>query len=187
MAGPQITEMVQNPLAVSFPDFLRVFGEKMEPILLAQPGMLSIVTGVVVAPNGQHEPVAVSLTQWASLEAHDAFLKSPSAGPFFEVAKTLLTGPPTINHYKIGEVAPGSLRSRYSRIIKASALDGRKLSDGATGNFGHCVERPEQMAMVLFGDALHSVEGASDIFEGVLEAFTVEWHIHHSNESVSRL
>ncbi|KAF3356376.1 hypothetical protein VdG1_03887 [Verticillium dahliae VDG1] len=122
MAAPPVTEMVQNPLGVPYPAFLRVFTEKMEPILLAQPGLISLITGLVVNPaaDDQHPPTAVSLAQWRSLEAHEAFLQSPSAGPFFEAAKSLLRGPPTIHHYQLGSLSSSNLKSRYSRIEKTS-------------------------------------------------------------------
>jgi quinol monooxygenase YgiN len=188
MGGPQVTEMVQNPLAVSFPDFLRVFAEQLEPILLAQPGMLSIVTGVVVAQNGYHEPVAVSLAQWESLTAHEAFLASAAAAPFFATAKTLLAGPPTINHYELGEVAAGSLKSRFGRIIKAGKSRGTgNLSGLTSANTGTCVEIPDRIAVVLFGDDHRSIEEGNGSIKDISEAFTVEWHRHQSNESGSRL
>jgi hypothetical protein len=44
----------------------------------------------------------VSLTQWSSLDAHQRFLESAEAGPFFQALTSLTAGPPTVAHYNFG-------------------------------------------------------------------------------------
>lgn len=184
MANSPVTELVQNPLRVSFPEFIQVFAEKMEPILLAQPGLLSVTTGVVIDSNGGHQQYAVSIAQWESLEAHEAFLKSPAAPRFFEAAKPLLAGPPTIHHYELGDLSSTSLRSRYSRIFKSSPPNVANLGPiyerhvGVQGNeaanTGPCIEVQGQSALVLFGSEPDFVLIDNGEFYG--EWFTVLWH-----------
>ncbi|CRK26651.1 hypothetical protein BN1708_014619 [Verticillium longisporum] len=185
MAAPPVTEMVQNPLGVSYQEFLRVFTEKMEPILLVQPGLVSVITGLVVNPaaDDQHPPTAVSLAQWRSLEAHEAFLQSPSAGPFFEAAKSLLRGPPTIHHYQLGSLSSSNLESRYSRIEKTSEPHDSELQPPYeaqvqahgqdTAKIGACIEIPQQKAYISFGDGEESCIGGPSV--AGIEAFTVAW------------
>jgi len=51
-----VIELVEIPLAVSFEQFWSLFELELEPVLLAQPGLISVFTGMKIdglhaAPN----------------------------------------------------------------------------------------------------------------------------------------
>ncbi|KAH7022043.1 hypothetical protein EDB80DRAFT_769097 [Ilyonectria destructans] len=184
--GPA-TELVQIPLAVPFSEFLSVFSQHLEPVLLAQPGLRSIMTGVTIPAKDGEQLFAVSLTQWDSIEAHEAFSNSPDAGPFFEKVQPLTTGPPTVEHYYLGTVDPSVYQSRYGLVLKFSVLDGQiqtaayqehvSTQGKAAALMGNCVELQSQSASVLFGDgqAFEAARGVWDSNE-LASFFTVRWH-----------
>lgn len=159
-----VTELVEIPLCVSFDDFLSTFIQQLEPVLLAQPGIISILTGTgsKMTTSGQKDEFAVSLTQWESMEVHGAFLQSPSAGPFFETLQHLTSGPPTINHYHLGPLPPSAFRSCYALFRKYSASDHNtqlqhSAERGETPGMGvsvagDCLEIGSQRLSVLFSD-----------------------------------
>ncbi|KAH7133765.1 hypothetical protein EDB81DRAFT_887576 [Dactylonectria macrodidyma] len=185
--GPA-TELVQIPLGVPFSEFISVFGQHLEPVLLAQPGLLSVMTGVIVPTKEGEQPFAVSLTQWDSVESHAAFTNSPDAGPFFSRVQPLTTGPPIVEHYYLGAVDPSIQQSRYSLISKFSgqnspvqeatheahvaahgktaALAGKQAGDGT------------KSASVLFGDSPVFEAAAGGVWNADESAtsFTVQWH-----------
>ncbi|KAK7409172.1 hypothetical protein QQX98_008665 [Neonectria punicea] len=184
--GP-ITELVQIPLAISFTEFLDVFSKRLEPVLLAQPGLRSVMTGVTIPKNDGKKPFAVSLTQWDSLEAHEAFGNSQDAGPFFDTLKPLATGPPTIEHYYLGHLESAIGQSRYSQILKFSVGGGdaqeavfkaHVTSHGkAAALQGHCVEVDGQTALVLFDDG-RGFTPAPKAWKSddISSSFIVQWH-----------
>ncbi|KAH7419743.1 hypothetical protein BKA64DRAFT_24489 [Cadophora sp. MPI-SDFR-AT-0126] len=95
-----VTEIVEIPLDVPFADFLRVFQLELLPVLLAEPGVLSVRTGVKIrASEKSTHAWAVSLTEWDSLKCHARFVKKETSAPFFEKAAKISRGPPTIDHY----------------------------------------------------------------------------------------
>ena len=160
-SGP-VTELVEIPLVVPFDDFLSIFTRQLEPVLLAQQGLISVLTGTASkATSGQQDGFAVSLTQWESMDAHAAFLQGPTAGPFFETLKSLTSGPPTINHYYIGPLTPEAFRSRYAWFQKYSSADRhvqsqeseqRGVDPGVTTLVGDCFEIGSQRLSVSFSD-----------------------------------
>lgn len=182
--GP-VTELVEIPLCVPFEDFLSIFTRQLEPVLLAQPGIISILTGSGSKTTGSHGGTfAVSLTQWESMEAHAAFLQGPAAGPFFETVRNLASGPPTINHYYIGPLPPAALKSEYAWFRKDSASashtqsqDSEELGGpGAVMLVGDCLEIESQSLSVSFGEVQRSraSSGVGKV-EGSENSFTVVW------------
>ncbi|KAL1856373.1 hypothetical protein Daus18300_010745 [Diaporthe australafricana] len=162
--GP-VTELVRIPLAVPFEPFLSTFTSELEPVLLAQPGIVSILTGVIVPTDGQNGAYAVSITQWEDMEAHGAFLESPAAKPFFETLQPLATGPPAIEHYWLGRLNSTALGSHFAHVSIfdcsgtqsfVTELLARHVNspDGGrrVGVAGSCIEVKEQGVLILFSD-----------------------------------
>lgn len=181
--GP-VTELVRIPLAVPFKAFLATFTSKLEPVLLAQDGILSILTGVIIPNSDLKQPHAVSITQWESMDAHNAFLESPAAKPFFTAVEPLATGPPAIEHYYLGGLNPAALRSRFAHVSifdsRGDILSQRKVlerhidsSDRQTraAVSGNCIEVNGQSAMVLFSERDDFKTG--ELGKGLVTSFLV--------------
>lgn len=181
--GP-VTELVRIPLAVPFEGFLATFTSKLEPVLLAQNGILSILTGVIIPKDDLKQPHAVSITQWESMDAHSAFLESPAAKPFFAAVEPLATGPPAIEHYSLGSLNPAALRSRFAHVSifdsHGSILSQRKVLERHINSpdgqmraavAGNCIEVNRQSAMVLFGEK-DDFE-TSELGDGLVTSFVV--------------
>lgn len=193
--GP-VTELVRIPLAVPFETFLSTFTSQLEPVLLAQDGILSILTGVIVPNDDLKQPHAVSITQWESMDAHGVFLESPAAKPFFAAVEPLATGPPAIEHYYLGNLTPAALRSRFVHISifdsRGSISSQRKVLEQHVNSpdgwkraavAGSCVEVNEQSAMMLFGetDDFKTAEAG----DGLVTAFVVR--LERSQNKVATL
>lgn len=181
--GP-VTELVRIPLAVPFEAFLSTFTSQLEPVLLAQDGISSILTGVMVSANELKQPHAVSITQWESMEAHGAFLESPAAKPFFAKLEPLATGPPAIEHYYLGRLTPAALRSRFAHVSifdsRGSISHHRSVLERHINTpegwkraavAGSCVEVDGQSAMVLFSERDDFT--ISEVGDGLLISFVV--------------
>ncbi|KAJ0108415.1 hypothetical protein J7T55_005392 [Diaporthe amygdali] len=181
--GP-VTELVRIPLAVSFESFLTTFTSQLEPVLLEQDGILSILTGMMVSTDELRGAYAVSITQWESMEAHAAFLDSAAAKPFFETLEPLAEGPPAIEHYHLGRLTSAALQSRFAHVSlfdsRARLSSQRKAlerhiqsQDGLkrTGVSGSCIEVKEQSALVLFSEG-NDFETA-ELVDGVVVSFVV--------------
>lgn len=162
--GP-VTELVRIPLAVPFEAFLSTFTSQLEPVLLAQDGILSVLTGVIVPNDDLKQPHAVSITQWESMDAHGVFLESPAAKPFFAAVEPLATGPPKIEHYYLGNLTPAALRSHFAHVSifdsRGSISSQRKVLEQHINSpdgwkraavAGSCVEVNGQSAMMLFSE-----------------------------------
>lgn len=189
--GP-VTELVQIPIRVSVVEFLDIFARELEPVLLAQPGIISILTGPTTEAEGEKEthPFVVSLTQWVSMDAHAAFLAGPSAGPFFAKLESLTLGPPTVEHYRFGRLSPFARESRYARVVKLNPSTGQTGSSPANErqvqahNHGHtlavtapCVEIPSLEAFVLFGDEprLGTEFDGAEASRDIRSSYVVKW------------
>lgn len=179
-----VTELVRIPLAVPFEAFLATFTSKLEPVLLAQDGILSILTGMIVPKDGLEQPQAVSITQWESMDAHSAFLASPAAKPFFAAVEPLATGPPAIEHYYLGSPNPAALRSRFAHVSifdsRGSILSQRKVLERHINSTdeqmraavaGNCIEVNGQSMMVLFSERNDFKTG--ELGEGLVTSFMV--------------
>lgn len=193
-----VTELVRIPLAVPFEAFLATFTSKLEPVLLAQDGILSVLTGVIVPKNDQDQPHAVSITQWESMDAHSAFLENPAAKPFFAAVEPLATGPPVIEHYYLGTVTPAALRSHFAHVSifdsRGSILSQRKVlerhvksPDGRTraAVAGNCIEVNRQSAMVLFSE--NDDFETSGLGEGLVISFVVRLERSQKKDSTLKI
>lgn len=181
--GP-VTELVRIPLAVPLETFLSTFTSQLEPVLLQQNGILSILTGVTITTDDLKGPHAVSITQWESMDAHRAFLESPAAKPFFEAVEPLAAGPPAVEHYHLVDLPPAALRSRFAHVSildsRGSISSQRKVLErhinsphGSTraALAGSCVEVDGQSAMILFSE--RDDFNTRDIGDGLLTSFVV--------------
>lgn len=181
--GP-VTELVRIPLAVPFEEFISTFTSQLEPVLLAQNGILSILTGMIVPTDDMRQPHAVSITQWESMDAHGAFLESPAAKPFFATVEPLSTGPPTIEHYYLGNLTPAALRSRFAHVSifdsRGSISSHEKVLERHISSpngwkraavAGSCLEVNEQSAMVLFSEMDDFKIG--EVGDGLMTSFVV--------------
>lgn len=179
-----VTELVRIPLAVPFEAFLSAFTSRLEPVLLAQDGVLSILAGVVAPTNDLTQPHAVSIAQWESMDAHSAFLESPAAKPFFAAVEPLATGPPAIEHYHIGRLSPAALRSRFAGVAifdsRGSIAHQRGVlerhinsPDGSERDAvaGSCIEVGGQSAIVLFSERDDFKTG--EVGDGLVVSFVV--------------
>lgn len=185
MAKPcsPVAELVENPLSIPFPEFMEIFTAELEPILLSQSGLISIMTGFILLEGGNERRIAVSLTQWESLAAHSAFLLSPSAEPFFQKVQLLTTGPPTIQHFQLGRFKPEALGSSYAHVAKSDEPGHRALREAfdwhvkAHGQgaavMGQCVEDEARKAAVLFGN--HTVSENVRNLGDSASSYTVSW------------
>ncbi|KAG6357226.1 hypothetical protein INS49_015104 [Diaporthe citri] len=193
--GP-VTELVRIPLAVSFEAFLSTFTSQLEPVLLAQDGILSILTGVIVTNDNLKQPHAVSITQWESMDAHGVFLDSPAAKPFFAAMEPLATGPPAIEHYNLGNLTPAALRSRFAHVSifdsRGSISSQQKVLERHISSrdgweraavAGSCVEVDGQSAVVLFSETDDFKTG--EVGDGLVTSFVVR--LERSEEKVTTL
>ena len=181
-----VVELVENPLSVSFSEFMNVFTHELELILLSQPGIISITTGFIVPTTGDEPRIAVSLTQWESLAAHKAFLASPSAEPFFQKIQPLTTGPPTIQHFQLGRLERETLSSSHAYVVKSDepsheslqqAFDRHVAAHGSgLAVMGPCVEDEKRRAAVLFGKHAE-FENLSSLHQ-MASCYTVSWQRH---------
>lgn len=177
-----VTELVRIPLAVPFEYFLSTFASKLEPVLLAQPGIISILTGKIITPGGSPRNFAVSITQWENMDAHAAFLGSPAAKPFFETLEPLAKGPPIIEHYYLGTLPLTALRSAFVHVAIYNSRDGSRqprvldsqVETQKSGKRirveGSCLEVEGQNAQILFSD---TSDLAGTITTGQVASFVV--------------
>lgn len=193
-----VTELVRIPLAVPFEAFLATFTSNLEPVLLAQDGILSILTGLIIPNNDLKQPRAVSITQWESMDAHSAFLESPAAKPFFAAVEPLATGPPAIEHYSLGSLSPAALRSRFAHVSildsHGSNLSQRKVLERHINSpdgqiraavAGNCIEVNGQSAMVLFSE--RDDFKTSELGEGLVTSFVVRLERSQKKDSTLKL
>ncbi|EGR50412.1 uncharacterized protein TRIREDRAFT_105524 [Trichoderma reesei QM6a] len=113
-----VAELVYTSLSVPPERYKDVYRTTLEPILLAQPGLISAMGGIIT--TGTESATAISLVVWESVDAHVAFISGPAAFPFFEASKPLMSGPPAVEHYRIGGLQTRAVQSRFSRLLKAS-------------------------------------------------------------------
>lgn len=179
-----VTELVRIPLAVTFETFLSTFTSQLEPVLLAQDGMLSVLTGVLIPNDDLKQPHAVSITQWESMDAHGVFLESPAAKPFFTNLEPLATGPPAIEHYYLGHLALTAPQSRFAHISifdsRGSISSQRAVLERHVNSpdgwkraalRGSCIEVSGQSAMVLFSE--RNAFETGEVGDGLLTSFVV--------------
>ena len=192
--GP-IIEFVWIPLAVPFGIFLSTFASQLEPVLLEQNGILSILVGEIV-PNDDLKPSrAVTITQWESMEAHGTFLRSPAAKPFVAILEPLTTGPPTIEHYYLGHLTSAALLSRFVHVSIFGSLGSissqrRMLERHINSPNGwkraarasSCIEMNWKSTVVLFSETDDFKTG--EVGHGLMASFVVR--LHRIQQKISR-
>ncbi|KAH9215625.1 hypothetical protein DL95DRAFT_500173 [Leptodontidium sp. 2 PMI_412] len=132
-----VTEVVEIPLSVPFAEFLHIFQLQLLPVLLAEPGVISVRTGTKIrASEDSTHAWAVSLTEWDSLESHAKFVQKSSSVAFFETTGSLSLGPPAIDHYKFGSLAMLG-ESECTRVIFEKGGLGQKSTGISAASLDH--------------------------------------------------
>ncbi|OTA04646.1 hypothetical protein A9Z42_0052640 [Trichoderma parareesei] len=181
-----VAELVYTGFSVPPEQYKDVYRTTLEPILLSQPGIISAMGGIIT--TGTESATAISLVIWESVDAHVAFISGPAAFPFFEASKPLMSGPPAVEHYRIGGLQTRAVQSRFSQLLKASnnedkeklakILDKCVAAEGSeTAVISNCEEDASLRTLILFN--------SSDRFEATVDALdrntsiktcTVEWY-----------
>lgn len=183
-----VTELVEIPLAAPFDHFIERFIADFEPVLLAQSGIMSVWTGKAhYGASDTNKETAVSLTQWESLDAHEAFLASPAAGPFFEGMQPLTTGPPKVEHYQLGRLDAGDGATSKMTVQKydvggskqpLQALQEEAVNKSLRSRMSLCMEERTQAAVLSFSSIYTPVIYQTLPGRGVKKtsSFMVEWY-----------
>ncbi|KAL7819107.1 hypothetical protein V8C26DRAFT_427919 [Trichoderma gracile] len=181
-----VAELVYTSLSVPPEQYKDVYRTTLEPILLAQPGLISAMGGGIT--TGTESATVISLVIWESVDAHVAFISGPAAFPFFEASKPLMSGPPAFEHYKIGGLQTRAVQSQFSRLLKASndkgkgqlatMLEKHVATEGAgMAVISDCVEDASLRTLILFYNADKfeaTVEGLDR--DTSIESLTIEWY-----------
>lgn len=146
-----VTEVVEIPLDVPFAEFLQIFQLELLPVLLAEPGVLSVRTGKgpetskchfnssllqgvkIRASEDLTHAWAVSLTEWDSLASHAKFVQKETSVPFFERTAKISRGPPTVDHYKFRNLHTLG-GSDGTRVVFQKHMAGGKSADGSAAS-----------------------------------------------------
>jgi hypothetical protein len=188
MAAPNpVTEIVEMNLIQTWTEFMPVFEARFLPILLAAPGIIDVRTGqcfystpslsqfltcLFVGPKvkrqGELEPRSiVSITQWESLEAHERFLKSKPAESFFAAMEMLLSGPPTVTHYKLGSFqGHEDLHSMLIRRSGQTSVMASPAAARAVSLTSKCIEDAEVLTQLSFFSDESAMMGALESGNG---------------------
>jgi len=142
---------------------------------------------------------AVSITQWESMEAHERFVKSASAGPFFEKQKPLTGGPPTISHYAPAFPPREASRSGVTRLEKFKTSQTQRdvaelrntlqhISSPDYHAVGRCLEDPDQAILITFGgpSPVHVAPEQRGLLH-TIETFQVRWYSKQTSRLAAAL
>jgi hypothetical protein len=200
-SGKVVAELVQTRIRVSPAEYQDVYHKQMHPILMAQPGMIATMAGVVTSENEQdstqHEKGAtvLSLVIWKDVDSHVAFVTGPAAGPFFEASMPLMREPPSVEHYEVDGLYPSAFNSLCAQVLKASSANDKELlanvykrHAAAEGEdmtlFSDCTEDTSKKALVLFSnsDQIEAVGGVADKGTGI-EKYDIKWYSRGTTSS----
>ncbi|KAL7905370.1 hypothetical protein GGI35DRAFT_460552 [Trichoderma velutinum] len=183
-----VGELVYTSLSVPPKQYQDVYRSVLEPILMARPGLILAMAGVVTASTDQPSATVVSLVNWESVDAHMAFIAGPAAKPFFEASMPLMSAAPTVEHYGISVLQSPAVESRYTRLLKATNESDKELlakiyeqhvaTEGADmAAISDCAEDASLRTLILFSNS-DKFEAAADVSNGgtSLKSFTVEWY-----------
>ncbi|KAL7791853.1 hypothetical protein V8C37DRAFT_381550 [Trichoderma ceciliae] len=188
-----VAELVETSISIPSQQYKDVYNKSMQPILLAQPGIVLAMAGVIIAGTDQVETqedsaTVISLVIWENVEAHIAFVTGDAAIPFFEASKPLMSAPPSIEHYEIGGLQSPAFESRYAHVMKASSANDKELlakihekhaAAQGTGMtvLSECVEDASQRTLILFSNS-DEFEAAADAAGGDanIRSYTVMWY-----------
>ncbi|KAL7935565.1 hypothetical protein V8C35DRAFT_297683 [Trichoderma chlorosporum] len=183
-----VAELVYTSIAVSPQQYQHVYRSTMQPILLAQPGLILAMGGVITASTDNQSAAVVSLVNWESADAHVAFIAGPAAVPFFEASGPLMSGMPFIEHYGISVLQTPAVESLYTRLLKATNDSDKellaKIHDKHTAAEGadmaavsDCVEDASLRTLILFSNS-DKFEAAADVLNGStkIQSISIEWY-----------
>ncbi|UKZ79181.1 hypothetical protein TrVFT333_006931 [Trichoderma virens FT-333] len=122
-----VGELVYTSLSVPPQQYQEVYRNTLQPILLAQPGLLLALGGVVTAGTDNQSATVVSLVNWESVDAHMAFISGPAAIPFFGASKPLISAMPSVEHYGISVLKTPAVESRHTLLLKATDDNDKEL------------------------------------------------------------
>lgn len=196
-----VAELVQTRISVSIDQYKDVYINQMHPIVMAQPGMIATMAGVIASENGQDSTqkeggaTVLSLVIWKDMESHVSFITGPAAGPFFGVSGPLMREPPSVEHYKVDGLQSSAINSHYAQILKASSADNKELlanvlkTHTATQGeemslFSDCKEDTTKKTLVLFSNS-NQFEAAGSITDKGTETeqYNIEWYARGTNSS----
>ncbi|KAL7787247.1 hypothetical protein V8C43DRAFT_324043 [Trichoderma afarasin] len=183
-----VGELVYTSLSVPPKQYQDVYRNTLEPILLARPGLILAMAGVVTASTDQKSPSVVSLVNWECVDAHVAFIAGPAAKPFFEASMPLMSAAPIVEHYGISVLRTPAVESRYTRLLKATNDSDRELlariyekhvaTEGTDmAAISDCVEDASLKTLILFSNS-DKFEATADVSNGgtSIKSFTIEWY-----------
>ncbi|KAH0525830.1 hypothetical protein TsFJ059_009243 [Trichoderma semiorbis] len=183
-----VGELVYTSLSVPPEQYQDVYRSTLEPILLARPGLILAMAGIVTASTDQQTPSVVSLVNWESVDAHVAFIAGPAAKPFFEASVPLMSAAPTVEHYGISVLSTPAVESPYTHLLKATNESDRELlvtirekhvaTEGADmAAISDCVEDASLKTLILFSNS-DKFEATADVSNGStsIKSFTIEWY-----------
>ncbi|PON23763.1 hypothetical protein TGAM01_v207410 [Trichoderma gamsii] len=189
-----VAELVQTRISVSPDQYKDVYNQKMHPILMAQPGMIATMAGVVTSENDQDSTkqadgaTVLSLVIWKNVDSHIGFITGKAAGPFFEASMPLMRDPPSVEHYEVDGLQPSAFHSHYAQVLKASSANSKELLESvfqrhvATEGenkvlFSDCTEDASKKALVLFSDSdqFEATAGVLDKGTGIGK-YDVKWY-----------
>lgn len=189
-----VTELVQTRISVSPDQYKDVYNKQMHPILMAQPGMIATMAGLITAENGQDSTnqadgaTVLSLVIWKNVDSHIGFVTGPAAGPFFQASMPLMREPPSVEHYEVDGLGLSAFQSHYAQVLKASSANSQELLAGVFKThvttegegmalLSDCTEDTSKKTLVLFGDSdqFEATGGVMD--KGVeIEQYNIEWY-----------
>lgn len=189
-----VAELVQTCISVSLNQYKDVYNKQIHPILMAQPGMIAAMAGVITSVSGQDSTqkedgaTVLSLVIWENVHSHIDFVTGPAAGPFFDAALPLMRETPSVEHYEVDGLQPAAFNSIYAQILKASSASDKEflasifkrhatIEGSEMALFSDCTEDSSKKALILFGNS-EQFEAAGDIMDrGTrIERYNIEWH-----------
>jgi heme-degrading monooxygenase HmoA len=176
-----VAELVQTRISISAQQYKDVYNKFLRPILLAQPGMILAMAGVIALENGQAETqqdgsaTVLSLVIWKNVDAHIAFVSGEAAIPFFEAATPTMAAPPSVEHYDIDGLKASSANDKG---LLAKLHERHAATEGPeTAVISECVEDTSKKTLILFSNS-DNFEAAADLTSGNtnIESYKVTWY-----------
>ncbi|KAL6890883.1 hypothetical protein GGI43DRAFT_415043 [Trichoderma evansii] len=196
-----VAVLVQTRISVSVDQYKDVYNKQMHPIVMAQPGMIATMAGVITSENGQDPQqteggaTVLSLVIWKDMESHVAFITGPAAGPFFGALMPLMREPPSVEHYGVDGLQSSAFSSHYAQILKASSADNKQLLANVLKThtttegedkalFSDCKEDTSKKALVLFSNSDKFEAAGGSVNKGMgIEQCNIEWYARGTNSS----
>jgi hypothetical protein len=197
-----VAELVQTRISVSPDQYKDVYNKQMHPILMAQPGMIATMAGVITSENDQDSTkqadgaTVLSLVIWKNVDSHISFVTGPAAGPFFQASMPLMREPPSVEHYEVDGLQSSAFHSHYAQVLKASSANSKEILASvfqrhvtAEGEnkvlFSDCTEDMSKKVLVLFSDS-DQFEATGDVLDkGTgIEKYGIKWYSRGTTSSL---